>query len=144
MDTQTELKNKWKIIRDTKERGHNLNRVIKNIKKRETDYKTYILPQKENADIIINFYTDDKINLYDTDKDVRVKVKVSISKKYDVSKVISLLQRYNVPHNISYTLKHSVFTFNEYIELPLVSKILPFETYTLYDYIVIVLFNLVE
>jgi uridine kinase len=144
MDTQTELKNKWKIHRDVKERGHNVDKVIENIKKRKIDYETYILPQKENADIIINFYTDDKINLNDIDKDITVKVKVFISKKYDISKVISLLQRYNIPHNISYTLKHSVFTFNKYTELPLVSKILPSETYTLYDYIVIILFNLVE
>lgn len=38
------------------ERGYNLDKVLKQIESREKDYNTYIIQQKENADIVIQFY----------------------------------------------------------------------------------------
>ena len=56
LDTDRELIKKWKIERDVNERGYNLEKVLKQIKSREKDYNEYIIQQKENADIIIQFY----------------------------------------------------------------------------------------
>ena len=56
LDTDRVLIKKWKIERDVNERGYNLEKVLKQIEAREKDYNTYILHQKENADIIIQFY----------------------------------------------------------------------------------------
>jgi uridine kinase len=56
MDTDKELIKKWKIQRDTKERGYSIEKVLQQINNRENDYNNYILIQKQNADIIINFY----------------------------------------------------------------------------------------
>jgi uridine kinase len=56
IDTDEELKKKWKIERDVKERGHTLENVIKQIENRKVDFKKYILPQKYKSDFIIQFY----------------------------------------------------------------------------------------
>ena len=55
MDTERGLIKKWKIKRDVEERGYSIEKVLKQIKKREMDYEEYIKNQKDNADIIINF-----------------------------------------------------------------------------------------
>ena len=56
LDTDRELIKKWKIKRDTNERNYNIEKILEQIKTRENDYKKYILYQKKNADIIINFF----------------------------------------------------------------------------------------
>lgn len=56
MDTDRTLIKKWKIQRDVNERGYSMEKVLKQIESREKDYEDYILKQKENADIVINFY----------------------------------------------------------------------------------------
>ena len=58
MDTNRELIKKWKINRDVTERGYSLEKVLKQIEVREKDYEEYIINQKNNADIIINFYEE--------------------------------------------------------------------------------------
>jgi phosphoribulokinase len=86
MDTDENLKMKWKIKRDIKERGYTIDKILDSIKKRKFDFDTYILPQKENADIIIRFFTDDvidfnnletkeliKLDLYDKCVDILIK-----------------------------------------------------------------------
>lgn len=56
LDTDRELIKKWKIQRDVNERGYTLEKVLKQIEIREKDYEEYIFKQKENADIVIQFY----------------------------------------------------------------------------------------
>ena len=60
LDTDRELIKKWKIQRDVTERGYSLEKVLKQINNRENDYNKYIIQQKENADIIIQFYEFNK------------------------------------------------------------------------------------
>jgi uridine kinase len=62
MDTDRELIKKWKIKRDVEERGYNLEKVLKQIETREKDYEEYIKNQKDNADIIINFFENETLN----------------------------------------------------------------------------------
>lgn len=59
VETDEELKNEWKITRDTHERGYTKEQVLKNINRRKEDEIKYIYPQKNNADLIIKF---EKIN----------------------------------------------------------------------------------
>lgn len=60
VDTDPRLKTKWKIKRDVEERGNSLIKVLEQIDKRKQDYDSYIEPQKDKSDIIINFFTDDQ------------------------------------------------------------------------------------
>ena len=57
MDTDDNLKIPWKITRDIKTRGYSMDHILKQIESRKQDLEKYILPQRENADIIISFYT---------------------------------------------------------------------------------------
>ena len=59
VETDEELKNEWKITRDTHERGYTKEQVLKNINRRKEDEIKYIHPQKNNADLIIKF---EKVN----------------------------------------------------------------------------------
>jgi uridine kinase len=56
MDTDRKLIRQFKITRDVEQRGYPLEKVLKQIELRENDYLTFIDSQKENADIIINFF----------------------------------------------------------------------------------------
>ncbi|MFQ6342994.1 HAD-IA family hydrolase [Campylobacter sp. VTCC 70190] len=62
---------KQKIQRDTKERGHNLDKVVSSIQKREEDYFKYLYKQKENANFLITIKNQKfKIELFDILKGV--------------------------------------------------------------------------
>lgn len=56
LDPEEELRIMWKIKRDTTKRGYTKEEVLKAIKAREHDSKTYIRPQRSYADIVVNFY----------------------------------------------------------------------------------------
>ncbi len=61
LEVEDELRVKWKIKRDFSERGYSFSEIMKKIKEREDDYKKYILPQRDFADIIIKFYDGEEI-----------------------------------------------------------------------------------
>jgi uridine kinase len=63
VDTSHDLKTKWKIQRDVHERHYDSNVVLSKIESRKIDYETYISPQKEHADIIIQ-QTSESLILY--------------------------------------------------------------------------------
>lgn len=83
MDTDRELIKKWKINRDVNVRGYSLEKVLKQINHREKDYELYIKEQKNNADLIINFYEEDfviKCKLY-----IKINNNIEkLSKKYSL------------------------------------------------------------
>ncbi len=56
IDTDRNLIKKWKIKRDTTKRGYTIEKILEQINNREKDYDKFIQIQKENADIIINFF----------------------------------------------------------------------------------------
>ena len=78
MDTDRELIKKWKIDRDVRERGYDINKVLNQIQFREKDYEEYVKNQKNNADLIIKFY--EELDL--------LKCKLLIQNKYLVEKVL--------------------------------------------------------
>lgn len=55
MDIDRSLKKRWKVNRDVNERGYNLHQVLNNIRKREGDYIKFVLPQRENSDLVVRF-----------------------------------------------------------------------------------------
>ena len=53
LDISDEVKLNWKIQRDMEERGHSLESILASIEARKPDFDSYIAPQKEHADLII-------------------------------------------------------------------------------------------
>ena len=101
MDTDDNLRIPWKIKRDIEKRGYTIDKIMGQIKLREEDFKKYIFPQKKDADIIIQLYTDkpytpddfslsDKLNVY---------FKIGIKNKYSINILIQKLNLYNINYN---------------------------------------------
>lgn len=93
MDTDENLRIPWKIKRDIKKRGYTIEKIMDQINFRKKDFESYIYPQREKADIIVNFYTDRQFNLstFDLEENNRVFLRFGIKDKYEICNVISLL-----------------------------------------------------
>jgi len=137
MDTESNLKKKWKLKRDVIERGYTIGKVLDSMKKRENDYQEYILPQKFNADIIVKFFTNDFINFDDLTTVETVSLELSINKR--CANLDELLTRFNViDYKIYENGEFITIIFNEYTPINF-----GFNTNnTFYDYILYFIFNL--
>jgi len=51
-----DLRRVWKIRRDTAKRGYTVDQVLAELEKRETDSRDFIRPQREHADLVVQFY----------------------------------------------------------------------------------------
>ncbi len=56
LDPLEELRRVWKIRRDTTKRGYTVEQVLKSLERREPDSARFIRPQREYADIVVQFY----------------------------------------------------------------------------------------
>ena len=74
-----ELRNFWKIKRDTESRGYSENKISKQIKDREQDSNKFIKSQIQHADIVIEFFLNKKINENDYDKNTLLKISIENS-----------------------------------------------------------------
>jgi uridine kinase len=88
IDTQTSLQQYWKLIRDVGERGYDIQKVLKSIEARKDDYDKYILPQKKYSDIIIQFYTEEKIDIKLWDKIEHPNILLKITIKYNIYTIL--------------------------------------------------------
>jgi phosphoribulokinase len=67
LDISDEVKIQWKIQRDMAERGHSYEDVIASINSRKPDFKGYIEPQREYADVVIQVLPTQLVNDKDSD-----------------------------------------------------------------------------
>lgn len=116
LDTDTQLKQHWKIQRDVVQRGADSNVLLDTMRKREPDYLTYIKPQEANADVIIRLRSK-----YPTDTRI-ILVEFIVKNQFvqDLSpKIIPFLQELpmqsDISGAISYKCKETI-TKNELME----------------------------
>jgi uridine kinase len=139
MDPQEELKQKWKIKRDVIERGYTIEKVLESIKKRDKDFINHILPQKDNADVIIRFFSKDNVDIYDLVYEDKLSLDIKINKSFIVDDILKKLKYEGIPFTHIASENHNQFIFNEYIEFSgdgVLSK-------TFYDYTLLFIFNLI-
>ena len=87
IDTDEGLKRFWKITRDMEHRGKTVEQVQASIEARTPDYLTYILPQREHADIIIR-YKPIVPETYDT-LGLEVSVHTTLVQEYTLTEKLS-------------------------------------------------------
>ena len=58
LDPPEDLRRLWKIRRDTTKRGYTAEQVLAEMEKRESDSRNFIRPQREFADIVVQFHPD--------------------------------------------------------------------------------------
>jgi phosphoribulokinase len=56
LDPPEDLRRLWKIKRDTARRGYTVEQVLTEMEKRELDSQNFIRPQREFADLVVQFY----------------------------------------------------------------------------------------
>jgi phosphoribulokinase len=56
LEPREDLRKVWKIRRDTAKRGYTEEQVLVELEKRQADSCKYIRPQREHADIVVQFY----------------------------------------------------------------------------------------
>ena len=137
MDTDDNLKKKWKIIRDVKERGYSVQKVLNSIQKRENDFKEFITPQKDNADLIVRFFTNEEVDFDDLEHEDKLSLELLISKDFDISKILLKLNELNIPFIFDYEDKFIKILFLDYVKIDL-----GFNTDSFYDYILYFILNL--
>jgi uridine kinase len=142
MDTDDKLKNKWKIMRDVKERGYSIDKVLTSIEKRKSDFKEFIEPQKNNADLIIRFFTNDEIDFNDLYQDINVNLEVSIRSDINISNILNSLTNYGINYTIDNLINFNKITFVEYKKIDnLNNGCIPIIN-NLYDYILFIILNI--
>jgi|694.fasta_scaffold86285_3 uridine kinase len=94
MDTDKNLRIPWKIKRDVVKRGYTIDKIVEQINLREDDFLKFIYPQKFNADIIINFYTDNvfNINNFNINEENNVYLRIGIKNIYNISNLLNKLK----------------------------------------------------
>jgi len=55
LDPPESIRRRWKVARDTRERGYTAEQVIADLEKREDDSAAFIRPQRQWADIVVQF-----------------------------------------------------------------------------------------
>jgi uridine kinase len=137
MDTDEDLKKKWKINRDVRERGYSVQKVLDSIQKRENDFKEFILPQRDNADLVVRFFTTEEIYFNDLEHQNKLSLELSINKNFNVGKLVLNLNKLNIPLIVDYEDKFIKIQILEYVEVDL-----GFNTKSFYDYILYFILNL--
>ena len=133
IDTEEELKTKWKINRDVKERGYSLEKILQQIESRKEDYNKYILPQRKNSDIIVNFY--EKNDVIGLKLFVNIKYKDDLLYKTFLSKGINF--EFFTDNN-----EYIVYDFNSYTKIDYWDDMNVPILGNYYDYIIYTIFHL--
>ncbi|MEM9103099.1 MAG: hypothetical protein AAGB12_12325 [Pseudomonadota bacterium] len=112
LDLEETLRVHWKILRDTKQRGHSLEKVLESLEKRREDSKQFIHPQKKFADIVIRFYA---VNDYEVgvESEIELGLMVTLDASVHIEELVKYFkeQHIDVDWNYSDDLKNQVLDF---------------------------------
>ena len=74
LDPPEELRRIWKIKRDTAKRGYTAEQVLAELEKRESDSQNFIRPQREFADIVVQFHPGGGVRSDQADSHLNVRL----------------------------------------------------------------------
>ena len=74
LDPPEDLRQIWKIRRDTSKRGYTSEQVLAELERREADSRDFIRPQREFADMVVRFYPADGVGSDQTDGHLNVRL----------------------------------------------------------------------
>lgn len=133
MDTHEDLRKEWKYKRDTESRGYTREQVEQQILARQKDYIEHILPQKDLADIIVEFNP--------TQDGVYLSLRVSNLRHY--TELYEAFSKAEIEFSITAEQQDFIFIFHKYKPAKLVPP-LKFARNDYYDYIVYAILTLGE
>ena len=97
MDTEQELRNFWKIERDTKRQEVTQRKNSSSDRKAYSGCREkYIYPQKEYADMIITYFDKTLKSCYEDNHEVSLSVRFELTLNMDVEPLIKSFEKYGV------------------------------------------------
>lgn len=120
LDTQHKLNDFWKIKRDVTERNKSMHDVVEQIKNRMDDFNSFILPQKQSADVIIRFYTDDEIHLEDIYQEYSINLQITFQSDFCIKYIMNYLNDINIQYQFKIINNNNVivlFGKSDYYEI---------------------------
>ena len=111
LNTNETLRKYWKIKRDTAQRGYNPDKVMQSISDREVDAKKYIEPQKDFADLIIEYFPQEDFDYKNINSNPILNLKLTFSSSLNMEFFLEIL---NV-NKISYEWDYSNDLRTQYI-----------------------------
>lgn len=108
LDPDSKLNTHWKILRDNFERGYDKETVIKQITKRELESKKYIMPQKEFADLCINYYPNNEFEVGNSNSNYSLTLKLIFDSSFNIEPILLKLREKSIKyiHDYSEDLKN--------------------------------------
>ena len=107
LETDERLRRHWKVRRDMAKRGYSAERVLTQIEIRMTDAEKYIWPQKQYADLVINYFSQDDFLIGDPETSPSLTIKITVDSSIDLEPLIDELHGIGIPlsHDYSDDLK---------------------------------------
>ena len=92
MNTSENLRKHWKLIRDVSKRGYTANKVLEQIEVRHEDGNKFIAPQMEFADLIIEYFCIDEIEVGNPKFEVKLGLKIIIDANVQLDNILNSLK----------------------------------------------------
>lgn len=114
----------WKVLRDTKERGHNREKVIEQIKKRQSDSDQYIKSQEQYADISIYLKSENSIkNIGDEKEAIDICLEFKCVNDINLEFLLDQLAKENLSVDHGVYDNHQLFQIGGKIDSEIIGKI---------------------
>jgi uridine kinase len=108
------LRRHWKICRDTTQRNHDIAHTLQQIESRMEDARKYIHPQRQFADIVLEYFTESHFKIGDPEAKPKVQLKIWMNANINIEPILRFLdeRRVDYTHDFEEDLK------NQYLMLP--------------------------
>lgn len=103
IDTDEQLRLHWKIVRDIKKRGYSKEEILNQINKRENDSQKYINPQKNFADLVITYFTEEKFELGTEGHEIPIKLKLTLNADIHLDPLVKKLYECDIQADWDYS-----------------------------------------
>ncbi len=112
MDTSQKLCTFWKMKRDISKRSYSLEKIREQIDRRVPDAEKYITPQMQYADLVISYYDPNIPDDYNTNYEVSLHLKITLSTEIYLEPLVEHLAKYGI---------HSDFEFSDDLEKQIIN-----------------------
>lgn len=92
MNTSDKLRKHWKLLRDVSKRGYTANKVMEQIEFRHEDGNKFIAPQMEFADLIIEYFCINEIEVGNPDFEVKLGLKIIIDANVQLDNILNSIE----------------------------------------------------
>lgn len=115
IDTDERLRIHWKVIRDTSKRGYSIEEIKKQLENRKIDSEKYIKPQRDFADLLIEYYPVTDFIIGDASSIPEICLKITMSSEYHIEDIVLQMEEKNWLEQWDYgsDLKSQYFIFSK-------------------------------